>query len=564
MSTVSVTNAKAGTTQPLRLVQEQAAASTETLRRHFLKKYPVLRSGALPRSADARSLATQARITLDRGPVRPGTLPILVLRDTLDAIRPTAQASRLKAGLTPVNPKTARLWWDNHLLDNLEDVLARLEKPRPILRFYDVTGLDPDSGRWNSTFDLDVNFDDLGRTVQFWASDRTYVVDLGYLHADGRFLQLARTNCVDLPRDGKGPAGSGETIKTILRKSRRSEWDAKADEAARAWIEARPDHEDRDIEAELIVHMLYRSFLATGPRALRRAPALAPRDRNVLRREFHDRQRERARLAALPAAPAVDATPFLVLPLPTPVRLEAARPIRYALLPAREVRAGWASRIASFLTASSGTDADRFAWHRSLLASARVANARALFDDILGENRDQQPLELPVAAPEPAALAEAEPVLAQLHSDADDLSLLASPVFEAAKNLRESLSGLPPIAPAASRDLFRVIRDGSEYNRLEPAPERNFGGIEAKRFAKAGVRITRMALTLEGRMRPGARLKVAGKLVHADADGRFKLECVLSGKKAAIPLRAGTSIGGEARSLISVEWEKRSRETKKV
>ncbi|MCC8166773.1 MAG: DUF4912 domain-containing protein [Planctomycetes bacterium] len=559
MSTVSV-NSTSATTSSLRLVREQAAASTETLRRHFLKKYPVLWSGALPRSADDRSLVTQARVSLGRGPVRPGTLPILVLRDTLDALRPTSHASRLKAGLTPVNPKTARLWWDNHLLDNLEDVLARLEKPRPILRFYDVTGLDPDSGRWNSTFDLDVNFDDLGRTVQFWASDRTYVVDLGYLHADGRFLQLARTNCVDLPRDGKGPAGQGDTIKTILRKSRRAEWDAEADVAARAWILARPDHEDRDIEAELVVHLLYRSFLATGPRALRRAPALAPREREILRREFHDRQRERARLAALPAVPVAARTPFLVLPLATPIRLEAARPVRHQMLPAREVRTGWASRLASSMTSS----ADAFAWYRSLLASARVANARALFDDLIGESREQPP-QLPAAAPEPAARsAEVEPVQAYGLGETDDLSLLASPVFEAAKNLRESLSGLPPIAPAASRDLFRVIRDGGDYNRLEPTPERNFGGIEAKRFAKAGVRITRMALTLEGRMRPGARLKVAGKLVHADADGRFKLECVLSGKKAAIPLRAGTSIGGEARSLISVEWEKRSRETKKV
>ncbi|MCD7896712.1 MAG: DUF4912 domain-containing protein [Planctomycetaceae bacterium] len=563
MSTVSASARNPVAAPPLRFVREQGAASAETLRRHFLKKYPVLRSGALPRAAGDRSLATQARISLDRGPVRPGTLPILVLRDTLDAIRPTARASRLKAGLTPVNPKTARLWWDNHLLDNLEDVLARLEKPRPILRFYDVTGLDPESGRWNSTFDLDVNFDDLGRTVQFWASDRTYVVDLGYLHADGRFLQLARTNCVDLPRDGKGPAGTGETIKTILRKSRRSLWDEEADEAARTWIQARPDHEDRDIEAELLVHMIYRSFLATGPRALRRAPALAPRDRTVLRREFHHRQRERARQAALPSEPAVVATPFLVLPLAAPVRFESSRPVRYQMLPAREVRTGWTGRLASYLAASRPDD-EKYAWYRSLLASARVANARALFDDLIGESREQ-PLELPVAAPEPAArTADAEPVAAHVHGETDDLTLLASPVFEAAKNLRESLSGLPPIAPAANRDLFRLIRDGSEFTRRDSVPERNFGGIEAKRFAKAGVRITRMALTLEGRMRPGARLKVAGKLVHADADGRFKLECVLSGKKAAIPLRADTSIGGEARSLISVEWEKRSRETKKV
>ncbi|MCL2000462.1 MAG: hypothetical protein FWG74_03425, partial [Planctomycetes bacterium] len=67
-----------------------------------------------------------------------------------------------------------------------------------------------------------------------------------------------------------------------------------------------------------------------------------------------------------------------------------------------------------------------------------------------------------------------------------------------------------------------------------------------------------------GRMRPGARLKVAGKIVYADAGGNFRLDCAISGGKLAIPLRAGRSIGGEVRGVINIDWEKRAKAKKKA
>jgi hypothetical protein len=112
--------------------------------------------------------------------------------------------------------------------------------------------------------------------------------------------------------------------------------------------------------------------------------------------------------------------------------------------------------------------------------------------------------------------------------------------------LRDSLAGFSDVPQTRIRPAASTI-DASEI----------FASAEAKRLAKAGVRVSRMSLTLEGRLRPGARLKVAGKLVHADADGNFCLECILSGRRTSIPMRAGTSISGEARSLISVDWSKR-------
>ncbi len=125
---------------------------------------------------------------------------------------------------------------------------------------------------------------------------------------------------------------------------------------------------------------------------------------------------------------------------------------------------------------------------------------------------------------------------------------------------RERMGGLPPVVVEA--DGGADASGAGEGNR--GVSSRDFGGIESRRMAKAGVRVTRMALTIEGRMRPGARLKVGGKLVYADAAGNFRLECVLTGRRASIPLRAGLSVGGEASSVINVDWEKRAGREKKA
>jgi hypothetical protein len=300
--------------------------------------------------------------------------------------------------------------------------------------------------------------------------------------------------------------------------------------------------------------MMYRAFLKDGPRALRRAPVLARRDAAVLEREYAQRARERERATALPEATAERVVaPTLIL-----ARLDdAARPA---------ATAGRSQFLPAAATAPAFAEAERFAWHAALLAAMRTkhfAQAVAMLHPYESITRVDAELET-----DRTMLVRDMPVNEELTA-----SLFAAPVFKAAKDLRETLTGMRRLDDAP------VLNDSAEASRLlasatlggrerrirneEQQPiidvsERTFGGYEAKRMAKAGVRFTRMALTLEGRMRPGARLKVAGKLVHADAEGKFRLECVLSGKKASIPMRAGVSVGGEARSLINVEWEKRS------
>lgn len=548
-------------------IELQDKARAEEIASHFRNNWPVMLDGALAESGARRSLLRHARESLARPGKAPDSLPAAVLRETLDAVRSgaarsTGVRSGARSGLTAVGPKTGRVWWDASVLDNLDDVIARLDSPRAVLRFYDVTGVSPESGRWNDFFDIDVDLDAGGRTIDFWSGDRAYVVDLGYIYADGRFLRLARTNFMRLPREGAGERDFGDTVRTVLGDERAAgaAGDAAPDSSARAWAAGRRDHGERDLDTELIIHMLYRSFLNEGPRALRRSPRLFRRDPELLRREFAQRERAREREAAArraeqsrdkAAAPA-----FLVVRLDGSPKAAAPQSGGGSVfLPAIVARSPAA------LSAVRFPNPRRQAWFGSLLAAAfRVSRTGELPDSGDGvqrvetENEDALPL---VARMSGVAAADRS------------VAYLSKSVFETAKNLRESLVTLPSLDDEldVAMDLSEALEAGSpespDSGREKDDAARIFGGSEARRMAKAGVRITRMALTLEGRMRPGARLKVAGKLVHADENGHFRLECVLTGRRASIPMRAGASIGGEARSLINVEWERRIANEKK-
>lgn len=512
-------------------------ASVKAITSHFRDNTPILLDGALARHSARRHLVRQARAVIARGHVDPETLAPEILRETLDAVAAnaaTVEAERVSpcnAGFVAVGANHARIWWDESALGNLDDILSRLDNPKTVLRFYDVTDLDPESGRWHESFDIDVKLADFGHTAHFMRGDRVYVVDLGCVHGEGRFLRLARTNPVALPRDGRGVPDDGDDARTILRpRNRREEAALVPDAAAREWAAARPDSPDRDVDAELAVHMLYRAFLTEGSRALRRgAFPLVRRDAAVLEREYAERERRRAWNVAKQRSSTEQI--FLV------ARLDRAKPasagtenvFKFLPAPAASVAPAAASARAAWAD-SAEAGAEHFAWHEAVLALARSFEI---------ETEESDGVTMVDAEIEPRRARDLVRVLSPLER-ADragrTASLYSAPVFRAAESLRER------------------IRNVSSA----PKPDQVFGGLEAKRMAKAGVRITRMALTLEGRMRPGARLKVAGRLVRADADGRFRLECVLSGKKASIPMRAGVSTGGEARSLINVEWEKRA------
>lgn len=504
--------------------------SREELCRRFREKYPILLDGALPPNHDAGLFFRQARELLTRSRAEPDLPPPDILRETLDAVVSVPKPSG-KAGSVVVGPKSARVWWDSLLLEaNAGDILSGLTKPRPVLRFYDVTDCAPETAHWNSTFDIDVALGERGRTVDFWSANRVYTVELGLIHADGRFLRLARAGRFELPRDCRGTRAVAERVLSALQpRADRPDPLIVPDEAAWEWAEGRADHADRDIEAELLIRMVYRAFLREGPRALRRALPPVRREGGVLAREFARRSRLRRQTDAAAHPSRSEAPVLLALRLDAGARAPVAG-LTYPPVPVAELRTWNRNFLPPQAEAAQAASPAKAA---ALAAGAEPTVAAVRREDAARPPLRRPPLVQPLADAAGKALTEA-----------------AAPVFAAAESLRRRLSDLKPV-PAAAPERAVV---------KEPAPESvqrpECGGSEAERFARGGIVFSRMVLTIEGRVRPGARLKVAGHPVQADADGNFRFECPLPGRKSRLPLRAHALSGEEMRGAVAFEWEK--------
>jgi len=70
------------------------------------------------------------------------------------------------------------------------------EKSKEILRIYDAS-----SRPWKS-FDIAVSYGTRNWYINVPTSNRTYMVDIGFLSPDGKFIAMARSNAVTTPRDG--------------------------------------------------------------------------------------------------------------------------------------------------------------------------------------------------------------------------------------------------------------------------------------------------------------------------------------------------------------------------
>lgn len=73
---------------------------------------------------------------------------------------------------------------------------------KPVLRVYDVTDIDFNGSNAHSHFDIDVSLEARNWYINLGTPNRSYLVDLGLLGADGNFRLIARSNVVRTPRDG--------------------------------------------------------------------------------------------------------------------------------------------------------------------------------------------------------------------------------------------------------------------------------------------------------------------------------------------------------------------------
>ncbi len=74
------------------------------------------------------------------------------------------------------------------------------EKTNPVLRVYDITGVDFDGSNANSYTDIAVNDDADNWHIRVGTPNRTFCVDLGRMFPNGHFVTLLRSNIVWTPR----------------------------------------------------------------------------------------------------------------------------------------------------------------------------------------------------------------------------------------------------------------------------------------------------------------------------------------------------------------------------
>jgi hypothetical protein len=76
---------------------------------------------------------------------------------------------------------------------------ALWQKGQAILRVYDMTGREGDVSAANRFFDVGISIDTRQWYVNVSEPARSYLVDLGFVFPDGRFISLLRSNRIQLP-----------------------------------------------------------------------------------------------------------------------------------------------------------------------------------------------------------------------------------------------------------------------------------------------------------------------------------------------------------------------------
>jgi hypothetical protein len=99
--------------------------------------------------------------------------------------------------LMPREPNSAYAYWD---IPNAEkEKLRQLGGEQLALRFYDVTGIDMDVQKPHSVRQYDCEEMTREWYIEVPTSDRDYIVEIGYMTEDGRWLKLARSLHVRIP-----------------------------------------------------------------------------------------------------------------------------------------------------------------------------------------------------------------------------------------------------------------------------------------------------------------------------------------------------------------------------
>ena len=123
-----------------------------------------------------------------------------------------------------INPCLLHVYWQIPV-EEFEELQGIIDKSwadaRPVLRFYDITCILFDGKNAHRTFDIEIDLRTMKWNVPLWGSNKSYVIDLGYKAADGRFYQIARSNIVHVPRAAPSPRLPERETRIESEKSRR-------------------------------------------------------------------------------------------------------------------------------------------------------------------------------------------------------------------------------------------------------------------------------------------------------------------------------------------------------
>jgi hypothetical protein len=146
----------------------------------------------------SRSLEAQAEVEaakFDVGQVDRSTVVLTAVDEGLADLPDGYGESRIV--LMPRDPQWAYTYWD--IPNDHKEALRRQGGSRIALRFYDVTDINLEAQRPHSLQQYEC--DELAREwyLPIPVSDRDYMVEIGYLTMDGRWLLLARSAPVRIP-----------------------------------------------------------------------------------------------------------------------------------------------------------------------------------------------------------------------------------------------------------------------------------------------------------------------------------------------------------------------------
>lgn len=123
--------------------------------------------------------------------------------------------------LLPVEPSLIHVYWEFSFRHQPAGgpAAARLKlavesdkgkQTRPVLRFYEVTGIAFDGSNATEFFDVEIDLAARSQYVCLRRPEGSYLAELGFRAGSGRFFPAVRSNTIEVPRAGPVPAQEEE------------------------------------------------------------------------------------------------------------------------------------------------------------------------------------------------------------------------------------------------------------------------------------------------------------------------------------------------------------------